>query len=51
LILSIEKTNFTYLLEKQEILIEHKEAMLEEKKAEKYQKLKDELVNTKSISN
>lgn len=41
-----EETNFTYL-KKRGVAAERKEAKLEKEEAEKYQKLKDELVNTK----
>lgn len=40
-----EETNFTYL-KKRGVAAERKEAKLEKEEAEKYQKLKDELVNT-----
>lgn len=43
-----EETNFTYL-KKRGVAAERKEAKLEKDEAEKYQKLKDELVNTKII--
>jgi len=43
-----EETNFTYL-KKRGVAAERKEAKLEKEEAEKYQKLKDELVNTKNI--
>lgn len=39
-----EETNFTYL-KKRGVAAERKEAKLEKEEAEKYQKLKDELVN------
>jgi len=41
-----EETNFSYL-KKRGVAAERKEAKLEKEEAEKYQKLKDELVNTK----
>lgn len=40
-----EETNFSYL-KKRGVAAERKEAKLEKDEAEKYQKLKDELVNT-----
>lgn len=43
-----EETNFTYL-KKRGVAAERKEAKLEKEEAEKYQKLKDELVSTKNI--
>lgn len=43
-----EETNFTYL-KKRGVAAERKEAKLEKEEAEKYQKLKDELVNTYNI--
>jgi len=43
-----EETNFTYL-KKRGVAAERKEAKLEKEEAEKYQKLKDELVNTEKI--
>lgn len=39
-----EETNFSYL-KKRGVAAERKEAKLEKEEAEKYQKLKDELVN------
>lgn len=39
-----EETNFTYL-KKRGVVAERKEAKLEKEEAEKYQRLKDELVN------
>lgn len=39
-----EETNFTYL-KKRGVAAERKEAKMEKEEAEKYQKLKDELVN------
>lgn len=41
-----EETNFTYL-KKRGVAAERKEAKLEKEEAEKYQKLKDDLVNIK----
>jgi len=43
-----EETNFTYL-KKRGVAAERKEAKLEKEEAEKYQKLKDELVNIYNI--
>lgn len=40
-----EETNFSYL-KKRGVAAERKEAKLEKEEAEKYQKLKDELVNS-----
>jgi len=44
-----EETNFTYL-KKRGVAAERKEAKLEKEEAEKYQKLKDELVNIKKYN-
>jgi len=45
-----EETNFSYL-KKRGVAAERKEAKLEKEEAEKYQKLKDELVNKYIKSN
>lgn len=44
-----EETNFTYL-KKRGVVAERKEAKLEKEEAEKYQRLKDELVSSRILS-